>query len=428
MMSITPILYWTDFLVYTILFGILFFLYSVRKKEGWKRFIRTFSKKPLYQVSVVILIFYGLVGFMDSLHFKDNENRQNVKSLLDVFLPYENLPEETYSAPFAIESYDPVVKKLANGSSEQTYARLNYAGQHLLRPQDKASDIAWRSGGGVLGGLLLTLVFYLTLKFICKKRLSRTIWITLGTLFCILTVIYFFVGHYHILGTDKVGRDVFYLSIKSIRTGLIIGTVTTFVMLPFAVLLGMGAGYFRGWVDDIIQYIYTTLSSVPGILLIAAAVLSLQVKIEQDPELRLLVLCIILGVTSWTGLCRLVRGETLKLREMDFVQAAISLGVSRSKIMMKHILPNLGHIIIITLVLDFSGLVLAEAILSYVGVGVAPTSYSWGNLINASRLEMARDPMVWWSLLGAFILMFVLVFSANLFSDAVQKALDPRRG
>jgi peptide/nickel transport system permease protein len=241
---------------------------------------------------------------------------------------------------------------------------------------------------------------------------------------------------YHVFGTDKVGKDVLYQSIKSIRTGLVIGTLTTLVMLPFAVFLGMLAGYFRGWVDDVIQYLYTTLNSIPGVLLIAAAVLMMQVYMDNHPDLfetmaeradlRLLFLCLILGITSWTGLCRLLRGETLKLRELDYVQAADAFGVAKSTILVRHLLPNLLHLVLIAVVIDFSGLVLAEAVLSYVGVGVDPTTMSWGNMINRARLEMAREPMVWWSLLAAFSFMFTLVLAANLFSDVVRDAFDPR--
>ena len=241
---------------------------------------------------------------------------------------------------------------------------------------------------------------------------------------------------YHILGTNQVGYDVFYAVIKSIRTALIIGIVTTVVMLPFAVCLGLVAGYFGGWFDDVIQYVYTTVSSIPGVLLISAAILSLQVFIAnhenlfptmlQRADMRILALCIILGITGWTGLCRLIRGESIKMREQEFVLAARSMGVSSWRILWRHLLPNVVPIIIITLVLDFSGLVLAEAVLSYVGVGVDPTTYSWGNMINGARLEMARSPMVWWPLLSAFILMFILVLSANLFSDVVREAFDPK--
>lgn len=230
----------------------------------------------------------------------------------------------------------------------------------------------------------------------------------------------------HPLGTDKVGRDVLYSALKSIRTGLIIGTLTTLITLPFAIFFGLCAGYFRGWVDDIIQYVYTTLSSVPAVLLIAAMILVLQSRIEQNADLRLLVLCGALGITRWISLCRVIRAETLKLREAEFVQAAIALGVRPLTIVRRHIFPNLRHIILMSIILDFSGLVLAEAVLTYVGVGVDPSTYSFGNMINASRLELAREPMVWWPLLGAFGFMFLLVLSANLLADALQEKLDPR--
>jgi peptide/nickel transport system permease protein len=270
-----------------------------------------------------------------------------------------------------------------------------------------AVGIPWRAG-------LITLALMLVLAFVAAELAAK----------------------YHILGTDKVGEDVFYQSLKSIRTGLVIGTLTTLVMLPAAVILGIMAGYFRGLTDDVIQYIYTTLNSIPGVLLIAAAILMLQVymtnnaeqfeSLVQRADLRLLFLCIILGVTSWTGLCRLLRGESLKLREADYVQSAKALGVRHSTIIARHILPNVLHIVMITVVLDFSGLVLAEAVLSYVNIGVDPTMNSWGNMINSARLELAREPIVWWSLAAAFVFMFTLVLAANLFADVVRDAFDPR--
>jgi peptide/nickel transport system permease protein len=148
--------------------------------------------------------------------------------------------------------------------------------------------------------------------------------------------------------------------------------------------------------------------------------------LAQTADARLLALCLILGVTSWTSLCRLLRAEALKLREIDFVLAAQALGTRPIRILVKHLLPNVMHIIIITLVLDFSFLVLAEAVLSYVGVGVSPLTISWGNMINAARLELAREPLVWWPMLAAFMFMFVLVLASNLFADAVRDAFDPR--
>jgi peptide/nickel transport system permease protein len=243
-------------------------------------------------------------------------------------------------------------------------------------------------------------------------------------------------SQYHLLGTDKVGEDVLYQALKSIRTGLVIGTLTTLVMLPAAILLGIMAGYFKGWVDDIIQYIYTTLNAIPGVLLIAAAILMVHIylsthadeftSVTERADLRLLFLCLILGITSWTGLCRLLRGETFKLGELEYVQAARSLGVGHFTVLLRHILPNVLHIVLITVVIDFSGLVLAEAVLSYINIGVDPSMDSWGNMINGARLELAREPVVWWSLAAAFLFMFTLVLAANLVADVVRDAFDPR--
>src|SRR5690606_21011488 len=116
----------------------------------------------------------------------------------------------------------------------------------------------------------------------------------------------------------------------------------------------------------------------------------------------------------------------LKLRELEYVQAARAFGIGHWRIMRRHLLPNLMHIVLITMVLEFSGLVLYEAVLSYLGIGVDPSTPSFGTMIDAARLEMSRDPMIWWNLLGAFVFLLALVLSANIFADAVQDAFDPR--
>jgi len=264
----------------------------------------------------------------------------------------------------------------------------------------------------------------------------RAAQITLGLLLLLAGPVAALAAAYHVLGTDKVGQDVLLLSLKSVRTSLAIGTLTTLVMLPFGIVFGVVAGYFKGWVDDLIQYVYTTLNSIPGVLLIAAAVLMMQVYIDSHPELfptaaqradlRLLFLCIILGVTSWTGLTRLLRGEALKLSTLEYVQAAQAFGVSRTRILSRHLVPNVMHIVVISVALDFSTLVLTEAVLSYIGVGVDPATVSFGTMINGARLEMSREPIVWWSLSAAFVFMFALVLSANLLADAVRDGFDPR--
>jgi peptide/nickel transport system permease protein len=189
-------------------------------------------------------------------------------------------------------------------------------------------------------------------------------------------------------------------------------------------------------VDEVIQYIYTLLASIPDVLLIAATVLMLQVFIDTNPALfetalersdaRLFFLCLILGITSFTGLCRLVRGETLKLRELDYIQGAQAFGVSTPRILARHIVPNLMHLVLINMVMQFSAFVLAEAVLSYVGVGVDPNTASFGVMINTARSELAATPIVWWTLATAFAFMVMLVLSTNLLADAIRDAFDPR--
>ena len=143
-------------------------------------------------------------------------------------------------------------------------------------------------------------------------------------------------------------------------------------------------------------------------------------------DLQFLGLCAILGLTGWAGLCRLLRAESIKLRSQPFVVASRALGQRSFKIIFKHILPNVLHIILITIVLDFSGLVLAEAVLTYVGVGVPSSIHSWGNMINSARLELSRAHIVWWPLASSMFFMFVFVLSINLFADVVRDAFDPR--
>ena len=137
-------------------------------------------------------------------------------------------------------------------------------------------------------------------------------------------------------------------------------------------------------------------------------------------------LSVIIGLTGWATLARLLRAETLKISQLDYIQAARAFGVGPFRIMRRHVLPNVLHIVLIVAVLDFSGIVLYEAVLSYVGVGVDPTTYSFGSMINAGRLELSRTPVVWWNLCTAFVFMLTLVLSANLLASSVREAFDPR--
>lgn len=404
---------------------------------------RKVGQSPVGMAAATLLLAFMAVALLDSLHYRERlpgeqENYAvEVRSALDALLTgLRTRTEKTYSAPLATHSF---AKESLDGLGRD-FPRLQYGGAHLGEDWTRRdADVLARTVQGLGYGLIAWLALWLAstpLRRAAPGLAWPAVLATLAVLCLIAGPLATLAQGYHVLGTDKVGQDVLYLTLKSIRTGLLIGTLTTLIMLPAALFLGLLAGYAGGWIDDAIQYLYTTLNSIPGVLLIAAAVLMMQVVIDTHPDwfttaaeradARLLALCAILGITSWTGLCRLLRGETLKLREQEYVQAARALGVSPARILWRHILPNVMHIVLIAIVMDFSGLVLAEAVLSYVGIGVDPNTISFGTMINTARMELAREPMVWWSLAAAFVFMFVLVLAANLFADVVRDAFDPR--
>lgn len=450
-MPFLPVLLWTDVLLWLLVAAITgYALHCRRHPHLAAPWARVFQSRAAV-MSVVVLACYLAVGLADSLHFRaalegrDGKagagHSSEVLSVLDLALTHlRTRQEKTYSAPLATRGHQKEQVELPDGKQAREYPRLRFGGAHLADESRAGTDIALRAMGGLAAGLVAWLLAGFAVLRPLSMRWSgvpwRSAWFALGAVFALAGPLVALSQGWHVFGTDKVGQDVLLQSLKSIRTSLVIGTLTTLVLLPMGVLLGIAAGYFRGWVDDVIQYVYTTLNSVPGVLLIAAAVLMMQVYIDTHPErfptaahradFRLLLLCVILGLTSWTGLARLLRGEALKLSELEYIQAAHAFGVSHARILMRHILPNVAHIVIISLVMDFSGLVLAEAVLSYVGVGVDPSTTSFGTMINSARLEMSRDPVVWWSLAAAFCFMFVLVLAANLFADAVRDGFDPR--
>jgi peptide/nickel transport system permease protein len=463
-MKLVPL--WTDVLVWLLVAVAVAYAWYARGRPHLAAPWRRVARSGAGMASVVVLALFAAVGLADSLHYHPllpatqpgaaPVYSVETRSLLDLLLtPLRTRPEKTYSAPLAIRAYAKETVELRGGEVRREYPRLRFGGRHVADEAGRDRDVLRTLLAGVaLGAVIWVAVATLWIAFLARRRrlswpmMTRrilrheagTAWlavfVTLLIIALVVAPVAWLAASYHVLGTDKVGQDVLYLTLKSVRTALVIGTLTTLIMLPFAVLLGIAAGYLRGWVDDVIQYVYTTLNSIPAVLLIVAAVLMVQVYIDSHPErfpsaleradLRLLFLCIILGVTTWTSLARLLRGETLKLRELDYIQAARAFGVGHARIMTRHILPNVMHIVLISLVLDFSSLVLTEAVLSYIGVGVDPTMNSFGTLINSARLEMSRDPMVWWTLAAAFLFMFVLVLAANLLADAVRDAFDPR--
>ena len=441
----------SDYLVWLLVGAVAAFVYYCSRRPHlaapWARVFRSRAAVA----SAVLLSCYAVVGLLDSVHYRPRlpvidpsapvVYSVEVRSLLELVLtPLRTRIEKTYSAPLATRLHQKEQIERADGTNVREFPQLRHGGAHLEDESAWGWDVSLRVVIGLAGAGVIWWLAVMAGRRTLVRRWPEVPWeaaaATLGVLLAIAGPVVALAQGYHVLGTDRVGTDVLYQALKSIRTSLVIGTLTTLVLLPLGIGAGIAAGYFRGWVDDVVQYVYTTINSIPGVLLIAASVLMVQVYIDTHPEMfptsaqradfRLLSLCAILGAVDWTGLARLLRGESLKLSELDYIEAAHAFSVSHGRVLTRHILPNVAHIVVITVVLNFSGLVLAEAVLSYIGVGVDPSTISFGTMINAARLEMAREPMVWWSLAAAFVFMFALVLAANLFADAVRDGFDPR--
>ena len=462
------VLLWSDVVVLLSVLLLAVYVLRVRRSVNLRATWRKVMRDSAALCSAVVLLLFFAVAVFDSLHFRraladapsaGAQQRQaystRTESLLDVLLARQLEGRETsYSAPLAMRAFTKDTVEVA-GKSERIHPRLLHGGERLADDSQRAGDVALRGALGLMLGVLLALIAALMVAAAlarqhrepfsaawCSLRRNETELPLRAALVSVLALCAFFgpllalAQHYHVFGTDRTGNDVFYQALKSIRTAFVIGTLSTIATLPLAVGLGIVAGYVRGWVDEAVQYLYTVLSSIPNVLLIAACVLMMQVFIDTHPDLfetgaeradvRLFLLCVILGLTGWATLCRLLRAETMKLTQLDYVQAATAFGVRPVRIMVRHIFPNVVHLIIITTVLDFSALILYEAVLSYVGVGVDPSMNSFGGMINLARTEMSRDPLVWWSFAAAFGFMVTLVLAANLFADGVRDAFDPR--
>jgi peptide/nickel transport system permease protein len=451
---------WTDLFLWLIVLATAIYIGHVLKttnlRGNWKR---VFDSAPAMSSAIVLLVFL-VFGLADSIHFRARLDAvayaTQTTSLLDLGLArLVEARETSYSAPLAFKAIQKEATTI-DGVVVRRAPRLFYGGAQLQDPErDWGTDVMARAASGcvlgVLAGLLVFLLCAAATAASHQQSLSNawrsmraeqdgfpwnSVYRTLLVLGGLIGAITCLALAYHVFGTDQTGNDVLYQVLKSIRTAIVMGSLTTAAILPFALLLGILSGYLRGWVDDVIQYFYTTISSIPSVLLIAACVLLIQGFIDKNPDrfqtglergdIKLLFLCLIVGVTEFATMCRLIRGETLKLAQLDYVQAAQAFGAGSMKIMRRHIAPNVMHIVIISLVLEFSGIVLYEAVLSYVGVGVDPTTNSFGTMINLARSEMARNPVVWWNLVTAFVFMLTLVLAINLFADAVRDAFDPR--
>ncbi|MEK8032809.1 ABC transporter permease [Ideonella sp. DXS29W] len=462
------VMLWTDVAVWLLIVAMVAYGWTVKRKPNLAaNWGKVFRNAPALSSSLVLLACL-LVTLADSVHFRpvlppaagapagSVVYDARVQSLLDAAMrSVVESRESTYSRPLAYVGFTKESMEV-QGKVERVAPRLKFGGAHLSEPDKQwAGDVSQRVVVGLVGGGIVALLLSaLMIAMVARARAEAwsvafqkirqgqtpvpwmaACWTLVGIGLSVGVVISL-MGHYHVFGTDITGNDVLYQTLKSIRTAFVIGTLATLATLPLAVVLGIMGGYLKGWVDELIQYLYTVLSSIPNILLIAACVLMVQVFLDKHPELfetgversdlKLFLLCAVLGLTGWASLCRLLRAETLKLRELEFVQAANAFGVGHARIMMRHIFPNVVHLILIVTVLDFSALILYEAVLSYVGVGVDPSMNSFGGMINFARNEMSRDPVVWWPFAAAFVFMVTLVLSANLFADGVRDAFDPR--
>jgi peptide/nickel transport system permease protein len=459
----------TDLALYFQLLVLLFYVRHALRTPLLRQSWRYVQRDGAAMSAAVVLVVFLSIALLDSVHFRPRlppppdaapgaeiAYSTRTLSVLDVLLtgPRE-AREKTYSVPLATHQFSKESMQ-RDGVTVRDFPRLQYGGKHLDQPQEQwAGDVLRRSVNGLGSSLLLAILGSAVLVARQSQRSARGMmpaacdlwhgrsvlpWRAIGVTLILLLLLVGYVAalwpYYHVMGTDQTGNDVLFMCLKSVRTAVVIGTLATIATIPLALFFGILAGYFKGWVDDGIQYSYTVLSSIPSVLLISAFVLLIQVFIDKNPQwfetgleradIRLFLLSAILGLTGWAQLARLLRAETLKLGELEYVQAARAFGVSHAGIMRRHILPNVAHIIVIVAVLDFSGLVLYEAVLSYVGVGVDPNTQSFGTMINGARNEMSRDPVIWWTLSTAFAFMVALVLSMTLFASAVREAFDPR--
>lgn len=460
-----PVFLATDFVMATLLAGCAAAAVVLGRRPDVAARWKLVLARPSASASLVVLGFFFAIALLDSVHYRkplppaegavQTAYSPVTTSLFDD-LVFNVLgaagPERSYSAPFAVREFDKSTAATSAGPVRDFQPlrsiRRNASGEAASAGELVSLGlVGWTAGTGA-GVLLLGIAGLVSRTKSAtngkkgkpgetrRRHLARLAPRATFVVLCALTgLVIALWPERHVLGTDAAGTDVLYEALKSLRTAIVIGTLATLSALPFAVTAGLAAGYFRGWADDVIQYIYTTLSSIPGVLLIAAAVLMTTAFMDRFPErwptgleradMRLFLLALIIGLTSWATLARLIRAEAMRIASLDYVLAARALGVPAPAILVKHVLPNVLHIVLIVTVLDFSGVVLYEAVLSYVGVGVDPVMNSFGTMVNAARSEMSRSPVVWWNLAAAFLFLVAFVLCANLVAAAVRDAFDP---
>ena len=223
-------------------------------------------------------------------------------------------------------------------------------------------------------------------------------------------------GYFNLwFGTDIFGRSVMYKTIQGTRVALSVGIITAVLSAPIGIFFGCVAGYFGGWIDELIVWFITTLSSIPNILLLIA--------ISYSMGRGMTSVYIALTATSWISLARILRGEVLKHKQREYLVAAESIGVSHGQRIFKHLLPNITHQIILSMTFMIEMAIRSEVLLSYLGLGVQNLP-SWGKMIDDAKGELSTG--VWWQLTGATGAMFLLMFAINILGDYMRDALDPK--
>ena len=218
-------------------------------------------------------------------------------------------------------------------------------------------------------------------------------------------------------GGDKWGRDVVKKTIKGSETSIFVGLAAAAVAVLIGTVFGALSGYYGKWVDDFFNWFYSIFSSIPYLLLILAVAAVLQQK-------GMVTIILILGLTGWTGVFRLIRGEYLKHKAREYVQAADAIGASNARRMFVHIFPNVSHVVLVQLSILTVGFIKAEVILSFLGFGVPVDVVSWGSMLNEAQNELILGK--WWQLVAATVAMATLVTAFSLFTDALRDALDPK--
>ncbi|MES2354361.1 MAG: ABC transporter permease [Pseudomonadota bacterium] len=225
-------------------------------------------------------------------------------------------------------------------------------------------------------------------------------------------------------GGDKWGRDIVKKTIKGAQSSIVVGLVSAFIAVFLGTLFGAVAGYFGKWVGDFFEWFYNVFTSIPYILLILAfaAVFGSSPFLAQFRGMPMVIL--ILSLTGWTGIYRLVRAEYMKHRSREYVRAAEAIGASDQRRMFVHILPNVSHVVLVQLSQHVVGFIKAEVILSFLGFGVPIESVSWGTMLAEAQNELVIGK--WWQLVAAGASMALLVTAFSMFTDALRDALDPK--